>query len=61
MCALIRCECRQVGLEVFKVVDLVLDPVSMRATRAGIELQLLLIGLCLLIILMRESLRVVTR
>lgn len=44
--ALIRRERRQVGSEVLKVADLVLDPVSMRATRAGT---------------MRESPRVVTR
>lgn len=37
--ALIRRERRQVGSEVLKVADLVLDPVSMRATRAGTELQ----------------------
>jgi len=36
--ALIRRERRQVGSEVLKVADLVLDPVSMRATRAGTEL-----------------------
>jgi len=46
---------------VLKVADLVLDPVSMRATRAGTELQLSPIGLRLLTILMRESPRVVTR
>jgi len=50
-----------VGSEVLKVADLVLDPVSMRATRAGTELQLSPIGLRLLTILMRESPRVVTR
>lgn len=59
--ALIRRERRQVGAEVLKVADLVLDPVSMRATRAGTELQLSPIGLRLLTILMRESPRVVTR
>lgn len=59
--ALIRRERRQVGSEVLKVADLVLDPVSMRATRAGTELQLSPIGLRLLTILMRESPRVVTR
>ncbi|KRG42994.1 XRE family transcriptional regulator [Stenotrophomonas pictorum JCM 9942] len=62
--ALIRRERRQVGAEVLKVADLVLDPVSMRATRAtraGSELQLSPIGLRLLTILMRESPRVVTR
>ncbi len=46
--ALIRRERRQVGSEVLKVADLVLDPVSMRATRAGTELQLSPIGLRLL-------------
>lgn len=59
--ALIRRERRQVGSEVLKVADLVLDPVSMRATRAGTELQLSPIGLKLLTILMRESPRVVSR
>src|SRR5688572_7299179 len=33
--ALIRRERRQVGAEVLKVADLVLDPASLRATRAG--------------------------
>ena len=55
--ALIRRERRQVGAEVLKVADLVLDP----ATRAGSELQLSPIGLKLLTILMRESPRVVSR
>ena len=59
--ALIRRERRQVGAEVLKVADLVLDPVSMRATRGGTELMLSPIGLRLLTILMRESPRVVTR
>jgi DNA-binding response OmpR family regulator len=59
--ALIRRERRQVGAEVLKVADLVLDPASLRATRAGSELQLSPIGLKLLTILMRESPRVVTR
>ena len=59
--ALIRRERRQVGAEVLKVADLVLDPVSMRATRGGGELLLSPIGLRLLTILMRESPRVVTR
>ena len=53
--ALIRRERRQVGAEVLKVADLVLDPVSMRATRGGAELMLSPIGLRLLTILMRES------
>ena len=59
--ALIRRERRQVGAEVLKVADLVLDPVSMRATRGGTELMLSPIGLRLLTILMRESPRVVNR
>ena len=41
--------------------NLVLDPVSMRATRGGTELMLSPLGLPLLTILMRESPRVVTR
>src|SRR3546814_727482 len=53
--ALIRRERRQVGSEVLKVADLVLDPASLRATRGGTELQLSPIGLKLLTILMRES------
>ncbi|ARO69649.1 DNA-binding response regulator [Xylella fastidiosa subsp. pauca] len=61
MRALIRRERRQVGAEVLKLADLVLDPVSLRATRAGTELQLSPIGLRLLTILMRESPRVVSR
>ena len=59
--ALIRRERRQVGAEVLKVADLVLDPASLRATRGGAELQLSPIGLKLLTILMRESPRVVSR
>ena len=59
--ALIRRERRQVGGEVLKVADLVLDPASLRVTRAGSELQLSPIGLRLLTILMRESPRVVSR
>jgi len=59
--ALIRRERRQVGGEVLKVADLVLDPASLRVTRGGIELQLSPIGLSLLTILMRESPRVVSR
>src|SRR3546814_4531414 len=38
--ALIRRERRQVGSEVLKVADLVLDPASLRATRGGTKLQL---------------------
>src|SRR3546814_8801979 len=60
-----RARCRrervQVGSEVRKVADLVLDPASLRATRGGTELQLSPIGLKLLTILMRESPRVVNR
>ncbi|GAB3378364.1 response regulator transcription factor [Lysobacter fragariae] len=59
--ALIRRERRQVGGEVLKVADLVLDPASLRVTRDGAELQLSPIGLRLLTILMRESPRVVSR
>ncbi|MBV2208840.1 MAG: response regulator transcription factor [Thermomonas sp.] len=59
--ALIRRERRQVGAEVLRVADLVLDPSSLRATRAGCELQLSPIGIRLLAILMRESPRVVSR
>jgi DNA-binding response OmpR family regulator len=59
--ALIRRERRQVGSEVLRVADLVLDPASMRATRDGDELQLSPIGMKLLTILMRESPRVVNR
>ncbi|PJK07844.1 DNA-binding response regulator [Lysobacteraceae bacterium NML120232] len=58
---LIRRERRQVGSEVLKVADLVLDPASLRVTRAGEELLLSPIGLKLLTILMRESPRVVSR
>ena len=59
--ALIRRDRRQVSAEVLKVADLVLDPASLRVTRAGTELQLSPIGLRLLTILMRESPRVVSR
>jgi DNA-binding response OmpR family regulator len=59
--ALIRRDRRQVSAEVLRVADLVLDTASLRATRAGTELQLSPIGLRLLTILMRESPRVVTR
>jgi DNA-binding response OmpR family regulator len=59
--ALIRRDRRQVSSEVLRVGDLVLDTASLRATRAGSELNLSPIGLRLLTILMRESPRVVTR
>jgi len=59
--ALIRRDRRQVGSEVLQVADLVMDPASLRATRAGCELQLSPIALRLLSILMRESPRVVSR
>ena len=59
--ALIRRERRQVGTKTLMVADLLLDPASMRVTRAGSELQLSPIGLHLLTILMRESPRVVAR
>ena len=59
--ALIRRDRRQVSAEVLRVGDLVLDTATLRATRAGQELQLSPIGLRLLQILMRESPRVVTR
>ncbi len=59
--ALIRRDRRQIGGEALRVGDLELDPESMRATRAGVELQMSPIGLRLLSILMRESPRVVSR
>ncbi|HBK57513.1 MAG TPA: DNA-binding response regulator [Xanthomonadales bacterium] len=59
--ALIRRERRQVSAELLKVADLTLDTASLRAIRAGQELQLSPIGLRLLTILMRESPRVVSR
>jgi DNA-binding response OmpR family regulator len=59
--ALIRRDRRQVSAEVLRVGDLVLDTATLRATRAGQELQLSPIGLRLLQILMRESPRVVSR
>ncbi|WP_240099841.1 response regulator transcription factor [Thermomonas flagellata] len=59
--ALIRRERRQVGGEILRVADLVLDPAALRVSRAGTELQLSPIGLRLLTILMRESPRVVSR
>ena len=49
------------GIGRLKVADLELDPSSMRASRAGLELSLSPIGLKLLTILMRESPRVVSR
>ncbi|MEZ5454985.1 MAG: response regulator transcription factor [Lysobacteraceae bacterium] len=59
--ALIRRDRRQVSAEVLEVADLVLDTATLRATRAGQELQLSPIALRLLTILMRESPRVVSR
>lgn len=59
--ALIRRDRRQIGSEKLRIADLELDPGTMRATRAGVELQLSPIGLRLLSILMRESPRVVSR
>lgn len=59
--ALIRRDRRQIGGEVLRVADLVLDPATLHATRGGVELQLSPIALRLLTILMRESPRVVSR
>ena len=59
--AMIRRDRRQIGGEILKIADLELDPTSMRAARAGVELQLSPIGMKLLTILMRESPRVVSR
>ncbi|OPZ11344.1 MAG: Transcriptional activator protein CzcR [Alphaproteobacteria bacterium ADurb.BinA280] len=59
--ALIRRDRRQVSAAVLEVADLVLDTATLRATRAGQELQLSPIALRLLTILMRESPRVVSR
>jgi DNA-binding response OmpR family regulator len=59
--ALIRRDRRQVSAETLRVGDLTLDTATLRATRAGRELQLSPIGLKLLTILMRESPRVVSR
>jgi DNA-binding response OmpR family regulator len=59
--ALIRRDRRQVSAEVLRVADLVLDTATLRATRAGKELNLSPIGLKLLAILMREAPRVVSR
>ena len=59
--SLIRRNRRQVSDEVLTVSDLVLDTATLRVTRAGRELQLAPIGVKLLMILMRESPRVVSR
>lgn len=59
--ALIRRERRQVSSEVYRVGDLSLDTATYRLVRDGEELQVSPIGLKLLIILMRESPRVVSR
>ena len=59
--ALIRRDRRQVSAEVLQVGDLVLDTASLRLTRVGQELTVSPIGLKLLMILMRESPRVVSR
>src|SRR5215475_14581644 len=56
--ALIR---REVSAELLSVGDLVLDTASLRLTRGGHELMVSPIGLRLLLILMRESPRVVSR
>ena len=59
--SLIRRERKQVSTAVYQVADLTLDTGSLRATRAGLELNLSPIALRLLAILMRESPRVVSR
>jgi DNA-binding response OmpR family regulator len=59
--ALIRRDRRQVSAEVLHVGDLVLDTASLRLTRGAQELTVSPIGLKLLMILMRESPRVVSR
>jgi DNA-binding response OmpR family regulator len=59
--ALIRRDRRQVSAEVLQVGDLLLDTASLRLTRGGQELTVSPIGLKLLMILMRESPRVVSR
>src|SRR5262249_61919512 len=59
--ALIRRDRRQVSAELLSVGDLVLDTASLRLTRGGHELMVSPIGLRLLLILMRESPRVVSR
>jgi DNA-binding response OmpR family regulator len=59
--ALIRRDRRQVSAEVLQVGDLVLDTASLRLTRGAQELTVSPIGLKLLMILMRESPRVVSR
>jgi DNA-binding response OmpR family regulator len=59
--ALIRRDRRQVSAELLSVGDLILDTASLRLTRGGQELMVSPIGLRLLMILMRESPRVVSR
>ncbi len=59
--ALIRRDRRQVSAELLSVGDLVLDTATLRLTRGGQELLASPIGLRLLLILMRESPRVVSR
>lgn len=59
--SLIRRNRRRVSDEVLVVADLVLDTATQRVTRDGRELQLSPIGIKLLMILMRESPRVVSR
>jgi DNA-binding response OmpR family regulator len=59
--ALIRRDRRQVSAEVLQVGDLVLDTASLRLMRGAQELTVSPIGLKLLMILMRESPRVVSR
>jgi len=59
--ALIRRDRRQVSAEVLRVADLTLDTATLRATRGGKDLDLSPIALKLLMILMRESPRVVSR
>jgi DNA-binding response OmpR family regulator len=59
--ALIRRERRQVSTAVYQVGGLVLDTATLRLTRDGEELQVSPIGMKLLVILMRESPRVVSR
>src|SRR6202042_1718449 len=59
--SLIRRDRRQVSTEILKVGDLVLDTAPLRVPRAGKALPLSPIGVKLLMILMRESPRVVSR
>jgi DNA-binding response OmpR family regulator len=59
--ALIRRERRQVSTAVYQVGGLVLDTATLRLTRDGEDLQVSPIGMKLLVILMRESPRVVSR